>query len=447
MPENYVLLERIELNASAASVTFANIPQTGYTDLKVVCSLRSSRTSSTDGAHIALTFNNNTSSVYSFRHIRGTGSAASSYSESGATSMNLYSQADSSSDTANTFSNNEIYIPNYTGSTNKSVSVDSVYENNATTAGQHLLAGLFSSTAAITSIRLAEGFGNNWVAGSSVSLYGIATVGTTPAIAPKASGGNIIDYDGTYWIHTFTSSGTFTPQSALSCDYLVIAGGGGGGGDAGGGGGAGGYRTNIGGSALSVLATSYAVTVGAGGAGGVGVTGTNGANSVFSSITSTGGGAGGRADVGLDGGSGGGGSGRGKLSGVNPAGGAASPSGQGNAGGAGAGSSSANQAGGGGGGAGAIGAAAAESAGGNGGSGSTSSITGSSVTRAGGGGGGRISAGTYGTGGSGGGGNGGAPGTAGTVNTGSGGGASDLSPNNTGGAGGSGIVIIRYPAA
>jgi hypothetical protein len=37
---NYVLLERIELNASAASVTFANIPQTGYTDLKVVLSAR-----------------------------------------------------------------------------------------------------------------------------------------------------------------------------------------------------------------------------------------------------------------------------------------------------------------------------------------------------------------------------------------------------------------------
>ncbi len=35
MPNNYVLLERTELAASAASVTFANIPQTGYTDLKI----------------------------------------------------------------------------------------------------------------------------------------------------------------------------------------------------------------------------------------------------------------------------------------------------------------------------------------------------------------------------------------------------------------------------
>ena len=87
--------------------------------------------------------------------------------------MNLYSQADSSSDTANTFSNNSIYIPNYTGSNNKSVSVDSVYENNATTAGQHLVSGLWASSAAITSVKLTEGFGNNWVQYTTATLYGI----------------------------------------------------------------------------------------------------------------------------------------------------------------------------------------------------------------------------------------------------------------------------------
>jgi len=38
MPNNYVLLDRIELNADAASVTFDNIPQSGYTDLKLVVS-------------------------------------------------------------------------------------------------------------------------------------------------------------------------------------------------------------------------------------------------------------------------------------------------------------------------------------------------------------------------------------------------------------------------
>jgi hypothetical protein len=53
--------------------------------------------------------------------------------------------------------------------------------------------------------------------------------------------------DGTYWYHTFVSSGTFTPQKAISCDYLVVAGGGGGGqDDNGAGGGAGGLRCTVG---------------------------------------------------------------------------------------------------------------------------------------------------------------------------------------------------------
>lgn len=172
MPLQLYKIASVELSTSASNIDFTSIPQ-GYKDLLIVTSLRSSRTSSTDGAHIALTFNNNTSSIYSFRHIRGTGSAASSYTEANTTSMNLYSQADSSSDTANTFSNNSIYIPNYTGSNNKSVSVDSVYENNATTAGQHLVSGLWASSAAITSVKLTEGFGNNWVQYTTATLYGI----------------------------------------------------------------------------------------------------------------------------------------------------------------------------------------------------------------------------------------------------------------------------------
>jgi hypothetical protein len=47
-----------------------------------------------------------------------------------------------------------MYIPNYAGSSNKSVSIDAVTENNATAAEANLVAGLWSSTAAITSITL-----------------------------------------------------------------------------------------------------------------------------------------------------------------------------------------------------------------------------------------------------------------------------------------------------
>ena len=427
MPENYVLLERTELNASAASVTFANIPQTGYTDLKIVVSARTDFAGNT--ANLYLRPNNLTTNL-SQRELYGTGSTATS-----TTDAHLGLPVVGASATANTFGNYEVYIPNYTSSNNKSFSFDSVTENNATAVLTMLSAGLWSQTAAITSIVFtADG---NLVAGSTFSLYGIAALGTTPAIAPKASGGNIIDFDGTYWIHTFLTSGTFTPQTGLTCDVLVVAGGGGGSAVIGGGGGAGGYLYH---TSQSLTAINYGVAVGAGGSG------SNGSNSQFGSITaSVGGGAGARP--GLAGGSGGGGGWNGG-SGTNT-GGAASPSGQGNAGG----SSSSDNAGGGGGGASAAGQSISGASGGNGGAGLANSISGTSVTYAGGGGGGRRTSagGSSGAGGAGGGGAGGSTGVGnnGTTNTGGGGGGATYSgdPSQNGGAGGSGIVIIRYPAA
>jgi hypothetical protein len=445
MAANYVLLERIELNASASSVSFQNIPQSGYTDLKVVVS---SRTTDTTTAG-SITFNG-TGTGFTGIRLFGSGSSVASGSSTAAVLTN------SSGYTASTYSNSEIYIPNYAGSNYKSVSVDGVSENNATESYAMFNAILWSNTAAITSVTLAPA-GGSFVQYSTFSLYGLAAVGTTPAIAPKASGGNVIDFDGTYWIHTFTSSGTFTPATGLTCDYLVVAGGGGGGANGGGGGGAGGLRSTVtatggGGSLESALSavsnTSYTVTIGAGGSGNASSAPSagNGSNSVFSSVTSIGGGAGGGSQTGQaninKGGNGGSGGGNRENFGTG-------------------GSGTANQGYnggntpnvypypcGGGGGAGAIGQDAGTTNAGNGGNGVATSISGSSVTYAGGGGGGVYvnGAGANGTGGSGGGGAGNASPVAGTTNTGGGGGGISNTSGN-GANGGSGIVIIRYLAA
>ena len=450
MPANYVLIGEYTTNVSTASVTFSNIPQTGYSDLKIVIS---ARTASGGVTGTLMRFNGDTGSNYKLMQIQANGSTASS---NAGTDTALYAGlTNGSTDTANVFSNSEIYIPNFTVGTQKPIHIDSVTENNATTAYINPQANLWTGTAAISTILIYNASGNSFAAGSSFGIYGIAAFGTTPTVLPKASGGDIVTNDGTYWIHTFLSSGVFTPSQSLTCDYLVVAGGGGASADAGGGGGAGGYRTSIGGSALSVLAQPYAVTVGAGGVGGViNVSDpTAGSNSIFSTITSAGGGLGGRGAglLGGNGGSGGGGSGRGQASGTF-AGGTATPAGQGNNGGFGVGNGSGLQAGGGGGGAGAAGANASAGVGGNGGNGLANSISGTSVTYAGGGGGGILNAGstTVGTGGTGGGGNAsqGGQGSAGTANTGGGGGASTYNPpNSNGGAGGSGIVIVRYTMA
>ena len=433
---NYVLIREVTLNASASSVTFSSIPSSGYTDLKLVISGRGS--ASGYWTNIYLTFNGSSSSYSTKLLYDADGTAGSA--TSGSSSYIQYGYVPGSSATANTFCNTEIYVPNYLSSNYKSVSIDTVTENNGSNILLGMTAGLWSNTAAINSITLALD-NSNWVANTTVSLYGIAAVGTTPTVVPKASGGDIVVNDGTYWYHAFLSSGTFIPNTTLSANVLCVAGGGGG---YFGGGGAGGF---LGLTSQSLAGnTSYAAVVGAGGVGGkVSVqSSTQGSNSQLGSLTAAvGGGYGGpNGNAGGTGGSGGG-----SANGTNASG----TSGQGNAGGS--GSWGGYYVGGGGGGAGAVGTNSSGSTAGSGGAGlntysswATATGTGASGYYAGGGGGAssNSSGASGGSGGGGAGGNSPAVGIAGTINTGGGGGGTD---GNYGGAGGSGIVIIRYAMA
>lgn len=152
-------------SGGASSIDFTNIPQ-NYTDLIIKLSARRDATSTS----VDLTFNGSTSG-YSRRRILGDGSTASSTSSSSASTIQdpMSVQSDW---TSSTFGNVEIYIPNYAGSNNKSISIDAVTENNATTAYAVLNAGLWANTSSITSIKLAPASGN-FVQYSSATLYGI----------------------------------------------------------------------------------------------------------------------------------------------------------------------------------------------------------------------------------------------------------------------------------
>jgi hypothetical protein len=445
MAANYVLLEKITVGAAgASSVTFSGIPQTGYTDLVVKVTGRS--TASRAGGGFLFDIRPNGSSANMTRKsVYGDGSTATSGTGSDGQNMAL----DPSDYTSNTFSSTDIYIPNYTSSAYKSFSTDTVNENNATEVLTLLGAMLWSNTAAITSLQFTP-LAGSFVQYSTFYLYGVAKLGTTPAIVPYATGGDTIMTDGTYWYHAFKSSGTFTPAKGLSCDVLVVAGGGGGGKSIGGGGGAGGLFYAASSSVAS--GTGYTVTIGAGGATSAGASGQgfNGSNSVFGALTAAVGGGGGGGDSltqynGLSGGSGGAGGAYSASSGT----GGSATSGQGFAGGNGFGNISANT-GGGGGGAGAIGSNGAANAPGAGGAGVNTysawlSATGTGVSGyvAGGGAGGANNGQTA-SGGAGGGGNSNnGAGSAGTANTG-GGGAGGAGGGANGGAGGSGLVIVRY---
>lgn len=447
MAQNHVLLETIRLTQTVSSVTFDNLPTSGYTDLKIVISGRSTRNNTDVASDLAMRLNGVTSG-YANRVLTGDGSNTGSYGESSASLINA-GLVQSSYATANTFSSVEINIPNYRGSQAKICSTDMVTESNLAQCFSRLIASSSGITDPITSIYFYEPNGFSFVAGSTFSLYGIASSGTTPEVSPKATGGNIVANDGTYWYHAFTSSGAFIPQTDLTADVLVVGGGGAGANDASGGGGAGRVQASTELELTSGL--NYVSIVGAGGARnthGGGGAGYKGGNSSFSggavSIMSLGGGGGnGRNSsqtVPNDGWNGGGGSydgTRGPTAGNG-----------GYAGGATTNPGSSNMTAGGGGGA----TAAGSSVGGAGTNAYSSWLTptnlGVSGYIAGGGGGGYYNSNTIiPAGGAGGGGNGGntvsasLPGVAGT---GSGGGGQGSSGTPGGGLGGSGIVIIRY---
>ena len=168
MANTYSLIEAKTLTTTTATVTFSAIPGT-YTDLLLKVSVRGDA----GGTDIKIQFNGSTASVYTYRRLYGDGTTLAT---SSTTTTNLINNmVAQSSYTANTFGNGEMYIPNYTSTNVKSVSIDGVNENNATGAIAALTAGLWNpaTQAAITSIELEIDGGADFVQHSTFYLYGI----------------------------------------------------------------------------------------------------------------------------------------------------------------------------------------------------------------------------------------------------------------------------------
>lgn len=160
MANTMIKLQTVVVGASgASSIDFTSIPQT-FTDLKIVISAIPASSDS-----LLISFNNSTSS-FTNRYIEGSGAAASSGSN--AQSGRYAGYALGSSQVNST----EVYIPNYTSANNKSYSIDVVSEANQTTAYSDLIAGLWSNTAAITSVKF-NFVTANFAQYSTATLYGI----------------------------------------------------------------------------------------------------------------------------------------------------------------------------------------------------------------------------------------------------------------------------------
>jgi hypothetical protein len=166
MATTYKLISSVTVGSgSAASIDFTSIPST-YTDLLLRYSLRSNRGIVVDGINIS--FNGSTSN-FTGVYLEGSGSTAIS-----STSTRFAGVVSADTSTASTFGNGDIYIPNYTGSKNKSFSGTSVSENNSTAAYADFNAVLWSDSAAITSISVTPFVGTLFYQYSTAYLYGIS---------------------------------------------------------------------------------------------------------------------------------------------------------------------------------------------------------------------------------------------------------------------------------
>ena len=172
MANTYELISSNVLGSSAASVTFSAIPST-YTDLLLKCSARATASSVYPDSILA-NFNGDTSAIYSMTSVYGEKATASSYRRSSDTFLMILQSINGGTSTSNTFSNVELYIPNYAGNANKCMSASFATEANTDTNLYWTVgveAGLYATTTAISSIALT--LGSSFASGSSFYLYGI----------------------------------------------------------------------------------------------------------------------------------------------------------------------------------------------------------------------------------------------------------------------------------
>jgi hypothetical protein len=172
MANTFIKIASVTVGSGGAStIDFTSIPST-YTDLCVKISARSSYSS---GEGVSMRFNGSSGANYTYKQLYGFGSSVGSYGPPSLETYGFLGTIGGTNYTASTFNSIDLYVPNYASSNNKSFSVDTVAENNSATVNQlDLIAGLWSQTAAITSITLTSYNAANFVQYSTATLYGIS---------------------------------------------------------------------------------------------------------------------------------------------------------------------------------------------------------------------------------------------------------------------------------
>ena len=170
MANTFELISSVTVGSGGVSTfSFTSIPST-YTDLCLRLSLKGTGTALPD---VIMQFNGDSGSNYATKELAGTGGALSSNGPY--TTTNAHFQMNSTDTTASTFTNTEVYIPNYSISgVAKMFSSDAVNENNSvsTYVQIRIIGWKWTGTAAINSILFSTNVGA-YAQYSTAYLYGI----------------------------------------------------------------------------------------------------------------------------------------------------------------------------------------------------------------------------------------------------------------------------------
>lgn len=157
-------------SGGVSSITFSSIPSS-YSDLLLLVSCRA--TNADFENNLKLTFNNDSSLLYSETYLFWNGGAVSTARPSGQAYSLINTTGDSA--LANTFGSTSILIPNYSNSNNyKQYIIDSTTENNSTGSWRmYMQAGMYRSTSAISRIDFNVFSSRVIKERSTFTLYGI----------------------------------------------------------------------------------------------------------------------------------------------------------------------------------------------------------------------------------------------------------------------------------
>lgn len=176
-PKGVVCLADQIATATAASVSFANIPQT-YRHLMLLARARHDSTQ-LGITSLALQFNGNTATSYAYQALVAAGASVSAFQGLGSTSIPVGGTLGGGTPSGR-YAANDFMILDYASTAAQKTARGFVagIEGDGTTAGStakaFVVGGNWNSTAPITSISMISGIGA-FAAGSRFSLFGVPT--------------------------------------------------------------------------------------------------------------------------------------------------------------------------------------------------------------------------------------------------------------------------------